>query len=337
MVLSAITKWTSLLPGYKHALEIDLVRPLAATVCRSSHSGGRRRARWAGTSCVGAHLLVLALHGTVEHSAACCACAHPPRCTQCLPFCYHSFCAPREVVLLRTWRKDPEDGTYIVLYQVCCNSIRCGLHALASRDATCWMGADQAHKVRCLVWCLCHLEASFFTPNLPLPPSCSERGAPRSAAGAWWRLVCARSCGGAGEWLQCVSRMWPDRVKWLRRQENRGYGEAPQRWHGFPPVRCTCCLTFDALMGFTLPLPASGGFRCAHVCHNTSAQRQLVILLAPLLQAAGFTISPLMSKYVRLAGGEESQESLVSRTFPWAFALTWAIAAQFWLALRRTA
>ena len=30
------------------------------------------------------------------------------------------------------------------------------------------------------------------------------------------------------------------------------------------------------------------------------------------LQAAGFTISPLMSKYVRLAGGEESQESLVS-------------------------
>ena len=27
-----------------------------------------------------------------------------------------SLCAPREMVLLRTWRKD-EDGTYIVLYQ----------------------------------------------------------------------------------------------------------------------------------------------------------------------------------------------------------------------------
>ena len=37
--------------------------------------------------------------------------------------------------------------------------------------------------------------------------------------------------------------------------------------------------------------------RCHHLC---------------CLQAAGFTISPLMSKYVRLAGGEESQESLVS-------------------------
>lgn len=31
---------------------------------------------------------------------------------------WRRFCAPREVVLLRTWRRDPEDGTYIVLYQV---------------------------------------------------------------------------------------------------------------------------------------------------------------------------------------------------------------------------
>ena len=45
--------------------------------------------------------------------------------------------------------------------------------------------------------------------------------------------------------------------------------------------------------------PAAWAFHCC-------------LFLPVLLQAAGFTVSPLMSKYVKLAGGEESQESLVT-------------------------
>lgn len=51
-------------------------------------------------------------------------------------------------------------------------------------------------------------------------------------------------------------------------------------------------------------------------CHQVPAppavEGEQLPPLAHQPQAAGFTISPLMSKYLRLAGGEESQESLVT-------------------------
>ena len=86
-------------------------------------------------------------------------------------------------------------------------------------------------------------------------------------------------------------------------------------FHCFPAVRTVVPM----LTGLPHPLQQAAGFTISPLMSKyvppdacLHPKKQPVGLPCCCLQAAGFTISPLMSKYVRLAGGEESQESLVS-------------------------
>jgi hypothetical protein len=109
---------------------------------RSLRSSGSRRARWAGAPCglgsmgcsTGMRTCFVALrwmaavlagdglrfwHGRVQtlwrHRRLSAPVCNPV--PTCLVRPSPRLCAPREVVLLRTWRQDREDGTYVILYQ----------------------------------------------------------------------------------------------------------------------------------------------------------------------------------------------------------------------------
>lgn len=99
-----------------------------ALPCRSSLSSGSLWERLAGNCLPSAqHMPRVCLLQTDKFKA----CLHAARCASQLAWyrarqagndlrsptlpCTTRLCAPREVVLLRTWRQDSDDGTFIVL------------------------------------------------------------------------------------------------------------------------------------------------------------------------------------------------------------------------------